>query len=104
MGSTATYSTLHASFELLYVDLTTIKPESFLSVKQICRFITSNLFIQSLPSEILQRIFSQVMDDYKPGILRIIEISLPCLLRGFLIKKEPYLVLDHQKGMQQDLS
>ena len=105
MKSTTTYFTLLALFELLYVDLATIKPESFLSINQVWRFSTANRFTQPLPSECLQRNLSQATDDYKLEILRIINITLPIIAEGFFSLKRSYTwIWANKQGSYQLIS
>lgn len=71
------------------------QPESFLLINQVCRFSTANQFTQSLPSECLLRNLSQEIDNYKPKILRIIDVALPIFTDGFFpLKRSDTLFWD----------
>lgn len=50
---TTTYSTLQNAFPKLYTDLTETEPADFLTTNHVCKFVSGDIFIRSLPDQCL---------------------------------------------------
>ena len=83
------YSTLLAAFKQLYQDLTTIKADRFLTTdEQVCTFVSSKIFKESLPEKCLLDTLKESTQMYQSEVEKLLGLALKMFAEGF----------DHQKG------